>query len=43
LKYDEELGSGGGNHWHNELLASFSAGAIGAFLTNGIETVAVNK
>lgn len=30
-------------HWHNELISSFSAGCIGAFLTNGIETVAVNK
>jgi hypothetical protein len=31
------------NHWHNELISSFTAGAIGAFLTNGIEMVAVNK
>lgn len=33
----------GYSHWHNELIASFSAGCIGAFLTNGIETIAVNK
>ena len=31
------------SHWHNELLSSFTAGCIAAFLTNGIETVAVNK
>ena len=31
------------SHWHNELIASFTAGCIAAFLTNGIETVAVNK
>ena len=33
----------GHNHWHNELISSFAAGAIGAFFTNGLEIVAVNK
>jgi hypothetical protein len=31
------------HHWHNELFSSFTAGCLAAFLTNGIETVAVNK
>ena len=40
----EERDRGDGySHWHNELLASFTAGCVGAFLTNGIETIAVNK
>ena len=30
-------------HWHNELLASFTAGSIAAMVSNGFETVAVNK
>ena len=32
-----------GPSWHNEMISSFIAGYLGAFLTNGIETVAVNK
>mmetsp|Transcript_15351 Transcript_15351/g.25950 ORF Transcript_15351/g.25950 Transcript_15351/m.25950 type:complete len:116 (+) Transcript_15351:867-1214(+) len=31
------------HHWTNELFASFAAGCVAALLTNGIETVAVNK
>ena len=31
------------HHWHNELVSSFTAGCIAALVTNGIETVAVNK
>jgi len=31
------------HHWHNEIIASFTAGSLGAFMTNGLETVAVNK
>ena len=41
LEVDEKEGHA--SHWHNELIASFTAGCVGAFLTNGIETVAVNK
>ena len=42
-KDNEKESSGSHHHWHNELLSSFAAGSIGAFMTNGIEMVAVNK
>ena len=42
-KKTEELPQTNQTHWHNEILASFLAGAIGAFLTNGIEMIGVNK
>ena len=43
IKDEDKESSGGHHHWHNELISSFAAGSIGAFLTNGIEMVAVNK
>lgn len=31
------------HHWHNELIGSFLAGSLAAFITNGLEMIAVNK
>ena len=33
----------GHHHWHNELLSSLLAGTLSAYLTNGLEIIAVNK
>ena len=49
IEYNEPLddhlidSKSSGTHWHNELLSSFTAGCLSAFMTNGVETVAVNK
>ena len=31
------------HHWHNEVVSALLAGSIAAFMTNGIELIAVNK